>query len=491
MSKKITWRGQLESGKVEGVEILYTNGGRTDDIHTGGKTTYGYIAICKKGTKVKPNKLDLVNVHSVIEFCEKHKLDKYGGIKMDSDKSYETSSKSKEFREDWVNYDWFWVVFDWASYKEMQQIENELLKQYKVTKNDSWYNLSVGFPGVPRVRWGYLGEISKEMLWLKNYDLTDRDGNHRNFIHCDAKWLTDSPEVPVPDLYNTPKIQPRISTIDRDHLDGIKGDIKRVKGSTDGADPVMIFVDRVYKGKFYKWIIFDGNHTITAYYELENYRDVTNLKTILIPPSLHQDLSDEECKELGNDMNSLEKRKKPFTKECAKRDLLEKARKGQTWKSADILTTFMKRGLKESSINTVWDWVEQELKNDAVKEAGSNVMDYDGVHEPIVEELMEKQMRSGLYLSKTYSASSFKPDRAQVAFHKLNEERILDGKTPYKGLIINVKFDKEKTRDKTWPKLKAEIEILKVKEYKTEMIFNELEMYVDGVIDVKTICKKS
>ena len=45
MGKKITWRGQLESGKVKGVEILYTNGGRTDDIHTGGKTTYGYIAI--------------------------------------------------------------------------------------------------------------------------------------------------------------------------------------------------------------------------------------------------------------------------------------------------------------------------------------------------------------------------------------------------------------------------------------------------------------
>ena len=56
-------------------------------------------------------------------------------------------------------------------------------------------------------------------------------------------------------------------------------------------------------------------------------------------------------------------------------------------------------------------------------------------------------------------------------------------------MIINLKFVSEKVRDKAWPKLLADIEILKTKEYKTEMHFNPLEMYVDGDINVDSICK--
>ena len=252
----------------------------------------------------------------------------------------------------------------------------------------------------------------------------------------------------------------------------------------------MIFVDRWYKGKFYKWIIFDGNHTITAYYDLKNYRDVTKLKTILIPPSLHEglSLSDEECRQLGNDMNSIQKRKKPYTLDCAKRDLLDMARNGQTWKTAEVLVTFTKRGLKEASVHTAWDYVEQELINDTKKDEGSNIMDYDVVHKPIVEKLMKKQMSSGLFLALTYSASGFIPMRAQTHFHKENEKRILNGKKPYQGMIINLKFVSEKVLKNTWPKLKSNIDILRNKEYKSDIFFNPLKMYIDGVIDVETIC---
>ena len=38
-------------------------------------------------------------------------------------------------------------------------------------------------------------------------------------------------------------------------------------------------------------------------------------------------------RQLGNDMNSIQKRKKPYTLDCAKRDLLDMARNGQTWKT--------------------------------------------------------------------------------------------------------------------------------------------------------------
>ena len=493
--KVVTWLSQLQTGKLDNVKLVYTTGGIPNDVHEGGKDTYLYVAVNIKDANLKLDKLDLNNVHSVIEFCDKHKLKRYAGIKMDSDKTYETSSKNKEFRKDWRDDKWLWIVCDWASYKEMQQIENELLIANGIgkVKNDLWYNLKPGFPGVPRVRWSLLSEISKELLWLKNYDLTDNNGIERNFVHCDPKWLTDSPETPVTELYKMIQsreyIQPRIETIDRDHLDGIKGDIKMATGSTDDADPVMIFVNRWYKGKFYKRIIFDGNHTITAYHELENYRNITNLKTILVPESLHKHLSDKECKELGNDMNSLVQRKKPFTLECAKRDLLVMAREGLAWRTAEVLTTFTKRGLRETSVTTAWDYVEQKLIDDSKEAIDINVMDYDGVHKPVVDELMEIQMKSGLYLALTYSASGFIPMRAQKHFHAINEERILNGKVPYRGMIINLKFVSEKVRDKAWPKLLADIEILKTKEYKTEMHFNPLEMYVDGDINVDSICK--
>jgi len=64
----------------------------------------------------------------------------------------------------------------------------------------------------------------------------------------------------------------------------------------------------------------------------------------------------------------------------------------------------------------------------------------------------------------------------------------LNGEVPYKGMIVNMKFVSQKVRDKDWPKLKADIEVLKVLEYKTDIHFNPLEMYVDGDVNVKSIC---
>ena len=95
--KVVTWLSQLQTGKLDNVKLVYTTGGIPNDVHEGGKDTYLYVAVNIKDANLKLDKLDLNNVHSVIEFCDKHKLKRYAGIKMDSDKTYETSSKNKEF----------------------------------------------------------------------------------------------------------------------------------------------------------------------------------------------------------------------------------------------------------------------------------------------------------------------------------------------------------------------------------------------------------
>ena len=63
--------------------------------------------------------------------------------------------------------------------------------------------------------------------------------------------------------------------------------------------------------------------------------------------------------------------------------------------------------------------------------------------------------------------------------------------SPYIDIILNVKFSSEKIRDKDWPKIKKKIQyLLSVGEYKTPIHFNELEMYIKGLVNVNTISAK-
>ena len=117
-------------------------------------------------------------------------------------------------------------------------------------------------------------------------------------------------------------------------------------------------------------------------------------------------------------------------------------------------------------------------------------MDYDIIHKELIDELIEKQ-RNGNRYAVCYGGSSVKPDEIQKNFHKENEKRILRGDTPYIDIILNVKFSSEKIRDKDWPKIKKKIQyLLSVGEYKTPIHFNELEMYINGLINVDTISVK-
>ena len=93
-------------------------------------------------TKLKRN--DLMSVHNCIDWADKHDYKRYLGIKMDSDKEYESSSTNEDYWKDFINqdYTWYWIVLDWASYKEMQQVENDLLKRYDAgsKKSKIWHN---------------------------------------------------------------------------------------------------------------------------------------------------------------------------------------------------------------------------------------------------------------------------------------------------------------------------------------------------------------
>ena len=150
----------------------------------------------------------------------------------------------------------------------------------------------------------------------------------------------------------------------------------------------------------------------------------------------------------------------------------------------------MDRGLSEGSVNTVFGRVEQQLKNDKAEKRGDNVMDYDIIHKGLIDKLIEKQRKANWY-GVCYGGSSVKPDGIQKNFHKENEKRIIKGETPYVGIILNVKFTSEKIRDKDWPKIKEGIKyLLAVGEWKTTIHFNELEMYINGLINVDTILAK-
>jgi hypothetical protein len=503
-SKKLNWRDKLKAGHSNNVKLSYTSNGHPKQIISGGADTYGYIGIAVPIKEFESNELkrnDLMSVHNCIDWADKHDYKRYLGIKMDSDKEYESSSTNEDYWKDFINpdYMWHWIIFDWASYQEMQQVENDLLNRYKARQNKIWYNDSNGFPGVDRIRWGFVGEYAQELLWMKNYDLTDRDGQERKFKHLKKEYLTDSPEMPVKELMEMPRCQPRPEEIDVDHVTDIQGDIKKDTYPTTPAAPVIILQDRVWvregKAVHCEWIILDGNHTVIAYSTFKGKKgklilNTTNLQTIILPPDVHKVLSQAEIKELGNSMNTLKKRQKPFTKEQAETDLLRMARNGQSWRTPDILKTYMDRGLSEGNVNTVFGKVEQELINDKAKKRGDNVMDYDIIHKKFIDELIEKQMKGNRY-AVCYGGSSVKPDEIQKNFWKENEKRILNGDTPYIDIILNVKFSSEKIRDKDWPKIKKKIQyLLSVGEYKTPIHFNELEMYINGLVNVNTISAK-
>lgn len=504
-NKKLTWRDKLEAGMSPNVVLSYTANGQPRQIIDGGADTYGYLGIAVPKDEFEKNEMtkkDLLNIHTCLEWANKHNYRRYLGIKMDSDKEYESSSTNEDYWKDFINpdYMWHWIIFDWASYAEMQQVENDLLKRNDAgsKKNKIWYNSSNGFPGVDRIRWGLIGEYAQELLWLKNYDLTDRDGQERKFKYLKKEYLSDSPEMPVKELKDLPRCQPRPEEIDVDHVTDIQGDIKKDKYTTKNADPVIILKDRMWEidGKMVhcEWIVLDGNHTIIAYSTFKGKKgkqilNTTNLQTIILPPEVHKIFSQTELKELGNSMNTLKKRQKPFTKDQAEVDLLRMARNGQSWRTPEILKTYMDRGLSEGNVTTVFNKVEQQLLNDKAKKRGDNIMDYDIIHKDLLDELMERQSK-GQYFPVSYSGSSFKPDEAQKRFHEENINRIKMGKTPYIGIIVNVKFTSEKIRDNEWPKLKSKLEFLCIHEYKTTMLFNELEMYINGLVNVDTISVK-
>ena len=132
--------------------------------------------------------------------------------------------------------------------------------------------------------------------------------------------------------------------------------------------------------------------------------------------------------------------------------------------------------LFRSQVKTVYERVEQLIINDKKKKGGWNVMDYEGEHRNIVDDLIELHTDKNTYVCD-YSGAAVKLNNILVPFHKENEQLILQKKKPKTKIKCLIRFTSEKIRDKDWPKLKADFQYLQQTEGITPIEYIELEMY--------------
>jgi hypothetical protein len=238
----------------------------------------------------------------------------------------------------------------------------------------------------------------------------------------------------------------------------------------------VYLTDVEFEGEHYDRLLISGNHTITAYYELDgSYREV-ELPIIELGPEIHSQFSEAELYALGNELNSEKATAKPYSKEDAEKELLRFHQMGQSWNTSRNKARMIKLGLTTAQVETVINWVKQEIINIKKRKGGWNVMDYTGVHKSHIEDLHKQYTDDDTYVCD-YSGAAVKLNNILVPFHKENEERVIDGKKPKTKIKCLIRFTSEDIRDKQWPKLKEDFKYFEVKEKTTPIEYIELPMY--------------
>ena len=401
-------------------------------------------------------------------------IKKYIGVHKETHEPYWGSSTDKDFKKVLINpkSKLTLTIHAWGSYDEMKQLEHEMLTKADAAKSDDYYNKHNGFPGVKPIDFDKVEKLRNEIDWIRD----GRKDKENDFEYIGFEYLSKT-NYPISELYNQSKLQVRYETIDRDNLEKIKSKIRVSMGDiTEGAKPPVYLIDVNFEGEFYDKLLISGNHTISAYYELDGVYREAELPIIELGPEIHSQLSDAELYALGNELNSETSTSKSYSKEDAEKELLRFHQMGQSWNTSRNKVRMIKLGLTTAQVDTVIGWVQQEIINMKKRKGGFNVMDYEGVHRHIVDNLIELHTDKNTYVCD-YSGAAVKINNILVPFHKENEQLVLQKKKPKTKIKCFIRFTSEKIRDKDWPKLKSNFEYMQKKEGITPIEYIELEMY--------------
>jgi hypothetical protein len=399
---------------------------------------------------------------------------RYIGMHEEVSKPYWTSATDKDFKKILMNPNskLKLIIHAWGSVKEMKQLEHEMLVSVDAATHNGYYNKHNGFPGVKPIDFDKVEKLRNEIDWI-------RDGRHdktNEFELIDFDCLSNTP-YPISDLYNQNRLQVRHETIDRENLEKIKSKIRVSMGSNEGAKPPVYLIDVQFEGEHYDRLLISGNHTITAYYELDGpYREV-ELPIIELGPEIHSQFSDAELYALGNELNSEVSTAKSYSKEDAEKELLRFYEMGQSWNTTRNKVRMIKLGLTTAQVETVIGWVKQEIINKKKRKGGWMVMDYEGVHKQIVDDLIEKNTTDDVFVC-CYSGAAMKLQNILSAYWNKQSERESLNQPKQKRIICYVKFTSEWAKDSYWPKLRAEFQKLQQLEDFTSIDYIDLDMYI-------------
>lgn len=409
----------------------------------------------------------------VYEFEDMDNHRRYIGMHKAMEKPYWTSATDKDFQKVLMNPDsnLKLTIHKWGSVQEMKQLEYEILTKVDAAKHKGYYNKHNGHPGVKEIDYDKIAQLRNELDFIRD----NRHDKVNEFQIIGFEYLSDK-KYTIEELKDWSKLQVRYETIDRDNLEKIKSKIRISMGNTDEAKPPVYLKDITYEGEHYDMLLISGNHTITAYYDLGGAYRLVELPIIVLGPEIHSQFSDAELFALGNELNSEKFSQKSYSKEDAEKECLRFHELGNTWKCERNTIRMIKLGLTTNQVKTVYEKVEQLIINDKKRKGGWNVMDYEGEHRVIVDELIELHSDKNTYVCD-YSGAAVKINNILVPFHKENEQLVLKKKKPKTKIKCFIRFTSEKIRDTDWPKLKAAFQYMQEKENITPIEYIELEMY--------------
>jgi len=411
----------------------------------------------------------------------------YIGMHLDTGKVYWTSTTNKEFKKILTNHNsqLILTIIKWGSVQEMYQLEHELLSKVNARDNKDYYNLSNGKPGTKEINYKLINQIALELDWIRD-DRNDKTINdfqilkytdNLNNIIFGFNFLLEKNSIS--DLYNHPKLQVRAETLDRENMDKIKGRLS-IQGNSEFTSPPIFLKNRTYKGVFYNYLLISGNHTITSYWELGTPFDEAEINCIFIPEEIHQKFSDIELHILGNELNSEKRASKPFSKDDAFREGLFLHEEGNSWKTKEVYAQWIRRGLTPANVYNVWDRIDQEIINIKMRKSNMIVMDYEGDHKYIVDELI-KNTPNDIFACH-YSSGAPALDRILISYWDTQEDREINKLKKQKSIRVYITHPSETVKNKTWPKLKNRFEKIQRKENGTHVEYVELEMYTEKEI---------
>lgn len=410
----------------------------------------------------------------VYEWINEENNMRYIGVHKETHEPYWSSTTDKIFKKVLMNPNskLTLIIHAWGSYDEMKQLEHEMLTKEDAKNNQLYYNKHNGFPGVKPIDFDKVERLRHEIDWIRD----GRKDKESEFQYIGFDYLSEVTHS-IDELYNQSKLQVRYETIDRENLEKIKSKIRVSMGDiTEGAKPPVYLIDVNFEGEYYDKLLISGNHTITSYYELDGvYREV-ELPIIELGPEIHSQFSEAELYALANELNSEVSTAKPYSKEDAEKELLRFHEMGQSWNTSRNKVRMIKLGLTTAQVDTVIERVKQEIINIKKRKGGWNVMDYEGQHRYIVDDMIKLHTNDDTYVCD-YSGAAVKINNILVPFHKQNEELVLQNKQPKTKIKCLIRFTSEKIRDKDWPKLKAQFQYMQEKEGITPIEYIEMEMY--------------